>query len=287
MALRAGRGSWLRPSHPPIRVARASRRVARGVAPPGPHRPGRAVFPHPVLQVADSLWSGLVRGLDPHPPSLSGHSVRGLVGSMPLPPAFPAGSAAWPPSFLRGHPEVRFPPLRRSYWEATTPSPSIPGTSVAPRASVPLVRSLFAPLAGKRTGGGQGLWFRVPLPGSSNGDVGSPRFLENPCMGAVFSDPGRAFASRHDDASVLSPCNTRAATPTNRTVSRLNVRLPHSLSTLRGRIAADSRKTRFRLLARRCRAGFFLPPGSTERFPFLTSPFPRLRLARRARVRVR
>ena len=39
-------------------------------------------------------------------------------------------------------------------------------------------------------------------------------------------------------------------------------------------LLTDSRKTRFRLLARLCRAGFFRLPGSIERFPFSLPPFP-------------
>lgn len=40
----------------------------------------------------------------------------------------------------------------------------------------------------------------------------------------------------------------------------------HSLSTLRGEGRPSPRKTRFRLPARLCRAGFVNPQGSDERF---------------------
>jgi hypothetical protein len=40
----------------------------------------------------------------------------------------------------------------------------------------------------------------------------------------------------------------------------------HSLSTLRSESCPSPRKTRFRLLAKLCRAGFVNPQGSNERF---------------------
>jgi len=48
-------------------------------------------------------------------------------------------------------------------------------------------------------------------------------------------------------------------------------RLGHSLSTLRSEGRPSPRKTRFRLPARLCRAGFVHPQGSDERFPSFES----------------
>ncbi len=96
---------------------------------------------------------------------------------------------------------------------------------------------------------------------------GSPRFLENPdCTFALLSDPG---ATQHKRPYACFGAAPAPETTKARATSHLS-RLNDTASALavyasQSRIAPDPRKTRFRLLARLCRAGLN-PQGSNERF---------------------
>jgi hypothetical protein len=117
----------------------------------------------------------------------------------------------------------------------------------------------------------------VVIPGPEPDDVGGngrvSQVPERPsCPYALFSDPGRTDA--------------RQAIAASRRGSRLNGQrwLPrqndfgaqsHGIRTrclrFAGRVAPPPRKTRFRLLAKLCRAGFVHPQGCDERFPSFES----------------
>jgi hypothetical protein len=155
---------------------------------PSPHRSGRAGFPHPVLRATGSLQirDHMSSRIRTHP-ALAIQPFRQGVGELLVsPPAFLAESMARLPSFLCGVPRGGSPTssvISRSY---DSPRPSR-GTSVVPRAPVPSVRSMFAPAFGERALAGRGFVSGSPHPvASTNGDVGPPRFLENPCISALL-----------------------------------------------------------------------------------------------------
>ena len=165
------------------------RRVARGgCPPPGPHRSGRAGFPHPVLRAMGSLQiRGPYVASNSHPSFFAIQPFRQGVGELLVsPPAFPAESMARLPSFLCRVPRVGSPTssvISRSY---DSPRPSR-GTSVVPR--VPgTIRALDVRSCRRRAR----LWRPRVVSGSphpvvsTNGDVGPPRFLENPCISALL-----------------------------------------------------------------------------------------------------
>ena len=97
---------------------------------------------------------------------------------------------------------------------------------------------------------------------------GPPRFLGNPRERALFSDPGgTAFARplrRRDSA--FRQLNNVGSRDFNAFGAQWHGPLTGCLR-FAARVAPAPRKTRFRPLAKLCRAGVAVPQGSIERFP--------------------
>jgi hypothetical protein len=136
----------------------------------------------------------------------------------------------------------------------------------------------FAPLAARCAGRGPGVGYPVLPPGLPEKTKGPPRFLENPRERALFSDPGGIAGARplrrRDTAfrcvnDVGSRDDVDFEAQSHGPLTRcLRFAVP---------VARTPRKTRFRLLAKLCRAGVGAPQGSIERFPrYIASPFPKL-----------
>lgn len=95
---------------------------------------------------------------------------------------------------------------------------------------------------------------------------GAPKFLGTPGVPwPCSSTPAGSGTPGHYGVPTRSPRLTRARTPTM--IFRGSIARPgHSLPTLRSGSRLPPRKTRFRLLAKLCRAGLVHPQGSNERF---------------------
>ncbi len=140
------------------------------------------------------------------------------------------------------------------------------------RLAIPPPRRAFAPFDRRRAVEGIGaLVFRAPEPELSVETDGSPRFPGTPRVPWPCSPtPAEPNTPGHCDVSAWSPRLTR--TRTSARSFRGSIARPwHSLSTLRSEGRPSPRKTRFRLPARLCRAGFVHPQGSDERFPSFES----------------
>ena len=179
----------------------------------------------------------------------------------PLPSTGSLGMVPRPPTVLWGAPTpVR--PFRR------TSLPSLGDTTLA---------SVFAPSGRRRAGRGlRGVGVPVPEPELSVETDGSPRFPGTPRVPWPCSPtPAGPSTPGHCGASARSPRLTRTRAPAKSFRGSI-ARPGHSLSTLRSEGRPSPRKTRFRLLARLCRAGFVHPQGSDERFLSFESrpPFP-------------
>jgi hypothetical protein len=124
----------------------------------------------------------------------------------------------------------------------------------------------FAPSGRARGRGLRGVGVPVPEPELLVEADGAPKFLGTPRVPwPCSSTPAGSVAPGHRGAPTRSPRTTRARTPAM--IFRGSTARPgHSLSTLRGGSRLPPRKTRFRLLAKLCRAGFVHPQGSNERF---------------------
>ena len=104
-------------------------------------------------------------------------------------------------------------------------------------------------------------WRRMGLPGSQGPLV---------CLGPVLRPRRDRTRQARCGVSAWSPRLTSARTPAESFRGSI-ARPGHSLSTLRSEDHSSPRKTRFRLLAKLCRAGFVHPQGSDERFPSFES----------------
>ena len=105
--------------------------------------------------------------------------------------------------------------------------------------------------------------------------TGPLKFLGNPCVRALFSDPGGTFAPGQELAEIGEhSAARRCGLPllVQRRLPRIGSfeapwHGPHTRCLrFAGRIAPPPRKTRFRPLARLCRTGCCLLQGSNERF---------------------
>ena len=157
-----------------------------------------------------------------------------------------------------------------------------PHASVVPRDRVPRVRSSSFRAVASAPPPAWGWVSGSPDPDINAETARSPRFLGSPCGAAVLSDPGRASASRLRDASVLPTLWTTTPAPTISVVSRLHHTAPPlAVYASRPQSPTDSRKTRFRLLARLYRAGPS-PAGLLQKVSVAdTSSFSKLGLAHR------
>ena len=163
------------------------------------------------------------------------------------------------------------PPPRRYY--GTLRLPSVPLAALrCLRLAIPPSRRIFAPGDRRRAIEGIGaLVIRAPEPDLSVETDGSPRFPGTPHVPWPCSPtPAGPNTPGHYDVSAWSPRLTSTRAPARN--FRGSITRPwHSLSTLRGEGHPSPRKTRFRLPARLCRAGFVHPQGSIERFPSFES----------------
>jgi hypothetical protein len=156
-------------------------------------------------------------------------------------------------------------------WDAPTPvrpfrRTSLPSFGDTTPASV--VCSQRPPTRGR---GHRGVDVPVPEPELSVETDGAPRFPGTPRVPWPCSPtPAGPCTPGHSGVSAWSPRLTRARTPADSFRGSI-ARPGHSLSTLRSEGHPSPRKTRFRLLAKLCRAGFVHPQGSDERFPSFES----------------
>jgi hypothetical protein len=125
---------------------------------------------------------------------------------------------------------------------------------------------LFAPSDPTQGRGLRGVGKPVPEPDMSVETDGDPMFPETPCVPWPCSPtPAGPGMPGHCGMSARPPRLTRTRAPAM--IFRGSIARPgHSLSTLRSESRPSPRKTRFRLLAKLCRAGFVNPQGSYERF---------------------
>jgi hypothetical protein len=147
------------------------------------------------------------------------------------------------------------------------------------RLAIPPLRRSLRPAASTRDRGYRGVGVPGPEPELSVETDGPPRFPGTPPVPWPCSPtPAGPITPGHHGVSARSPLLTRTRTPAM--IFRGSIARPgHSLSTLRSEGRPSPRKTRFRLLAKLCRAGFVYPQGSIERFlsfeslpPFLSFP---------------
>ena len=140
------------------------------------------------------------------------------------------------------------------------------------RTRVSLPRPPGAPAAGLE------LVTRYLPPGLAEKATGPPRFLGNPRERALFSDPGGiadARPLRRRDAA-FRHLNDVGSREYDHFGAQSHGPLTRCLR-FAARVAPAPRKTRFRLLAKLCRAGVGSPQGPNERFPrYIASPFPKL-----------
>ena len=100
--------------------------------------------------------------------------------------------------------------------------------------------------------------------------TGPPRFLGGPrCAYALLYDPGRADTPGHYNVPILPPPPCKTTAPTSSFFRGSITRPSHSLSTLRSAPRETPRKTRFRLVASLCPAGFGPAGSPTEGFKLL------------------
>ena len=246
------------------------------ISTPGPHKCGRAGFPHPVLRAMGSLqiWDHAPR-IRTHLSSLSSHSGKELVSSWSLLPL--SRLSPWPGSPLSSAGSLgRFPHFVGHIEELRLPTP-VPGhfgrpscARYHPCARCSLLPSASAPLEAEGC-------VRIPSPGCFyEWRRGASQVPGEPLHPAPCS---RTTVGPSHLAQAMRRCCRRTARgrrpPTTSTFSRLNrTALMLAVYASRPHSSSDTRKTRFRLLARLCRAGFFRLPGSIERFPHSLPPFP-------------
>jgi hypothetical protein len=119
---------------------------------------------------------------------------------------------------------------------------------------------------------------RYLRPGISEKAKGPPRFLGNPRERALFSDPDGIASARplqRRDAAFRSLDNVGSRESIH-FGAQSHGPFTHCLR-FAAPVARTPRKTRFRPLAKLCRAGVDTPQGSIERFlRYNASPFPKL-----------
>ena len=167
------------------------------------------------------------------------------------------------------------PPPRRYYEALRLPAARFAALRFL-RLAIPPVRPVCSQRPGRTTVGSGELVFRVPSRKLSVETAGSLRFpshprVPTPCsqtpVGPMHARPlrrlGAAPASMHNGGS--------------RNKDGFGAQ-SHGIRTrclrFAGRVAPPPRKTRFRLLAKLCRAGFVHPQGCDERFPSFESLSP-------------
>jgi len=230
-----------------------------GSLPRGSHRSGLAQLRHPARHVvvpALSWFRHLDSDMMMRSDALAWFQASSPQRGVPFSPRGPGGPV---------------PPLRRYYGTLRLPSAPLAALRCL-RLAIPPPRRIFAPGDRRRAVEGIGeLMFRTPEPELSVETDGSPRFPETPrVLWPCSPTPARPSTPGPFGVSAWSPLLTRARTPAM--IFRGSIARPgHSLSTLRSEGRPSPRKTRFRLPARLCRAGFVHPQGSDERFPSFES----------------
>ncbi len=162
-------------------------------------------------------------------------------------------------------------PASSILWDAPTPVRPSRRVSLPSLGDTTVASNLCSQRPATPVRGLRGVDVPVPEPDLSVETDGSPRFPETPrVLWPCSPTPARPSTPGPFGVSAWSPLLTRARTPAM--IFRGSIARPgHSLSTLRSEGRPSARKTRFRLPARLCRAGFVHPQGSDERFPSFES----------------
>ena len=190
------------------------------------------------------------------------------------------GSITRHPLSSTGSPQGRIPLLHGYYGMLRLPT-ALPDALRCLRLPVPPATDASLPSAVRGAPTGRGLWLplRFPPCGSSRMETAGPlKFLEDPCVRALLSDPGGTFTPGHTACRCGLPLLAQRRLPRLGSFEAQS-HGPHTRCLrFAGRITPPPRKTRFRLSATLCRTGCFLLQGPNERFqPCLTTsppPFP-------------
>ena len=237
---------------------------------PGPHGAGRAQLRHPALQAMNSLVTARPRPCA----AIRCRRVEMVIRARcPWHLSLQRSHGPAPPS-LHGVPRVGSPASR--YYSTLRLPSTRPAALRCLRLAVSRPHPLFAPLAAGCPGQGPGVGHPVLPPGLAEKTKGPPRFLENPRERALFFDPGGIAGAR--------PLRRRDAAfrCVNDVGSRDDVDFgaqSHGPLTRCLRFAVPvtrtPRKTRFRLLAKLCRAGLVTRRVPSKGFRVtLLPPFP-------------
>ena len=241
-------------------------RVAPGGCPPGgPHRSVLAQLTHTARRCMESLPAAIRWGVGDTSTSFKAPGIfpsSGLMARRPLPSTGSLGSV---------------PPLPR-YYEALRLPAARPAALRCLRLAVP-VAPAFRSRGPRRSGRGPGVGHPVPPAGTCREGEGASQVPGEPLVNVPCSPtPAGSRAPGHCGAA------TRPSVHVNNVGSRDDVDFGaqwHGPLTrclrFAARVAPAPRKTRFRPLAKLCRAGLVTRRVPIERFPrYIASPFPKL-----------
>jgi hypothetical protein len=159
----------------------------------------------------------------------------------------------------------RVPPLPRYYGTLRLPAVRFAALRCL-RWAIPPLRPIRSHRPG-RAAGGTGSWYSGSRAGNVSGNGRVSQVPERPsCPRALFLDPGRTENAKPWRRLGTAPACVNNGGSRERRFRGSIARHRDSLSTLRSGGRPPPRKTRFRLLARLCRAGFVNPQGCSERF---------------------
>jgi len=166
------------------------------------------------------------------------------------------------------------PPLQRYY--ATLRLPSTPPAALrCLRLAVSRSHPRFAPVAAGCAGRGPGVGHPGLPPGFAEKMEGPPRFLEDPRARALLSDPGGIACARplrRRDAA-FRHFNNVGSRDDDDFGAQSHGPFTRCLR-FAARVTPAPRKTRFRLLAKLCRAGLVTRRVPTKGFRLRLPPFP-------------
>ena len=120
-----------------------------------------------------------------------------------------------------------------------------------------------------RAAGGTGSWYSGSRAGNVGGNGRVSQVPERPsCPCALFLDPGRTECTPgHCGVSARPPLVSTTVAPASKDFGARSHGIGTRCLRFAVEVARPPRKTRFRLLAKLCRAGFVNPQGCDERFP--------------------
>ena len=183
------------------------------------------------------------------------------------PAMFPSnGQLKWRPLHSAGS-FGQVPPPQRYYGTLRLPAAHLAALRCL-RLAIPSFVPCSSPPARDRAGDHLELVSRVSEPAVTMETAGSLRFPSDPHVPAPCSwTPVGPKYARPLRRSARPPLVSTTVAPASRRFRGSIARHWDSLSTLRNGGRPPPRKTRFRLLAKLCRAGFVNPQGCNERFP--------------------